>query len=131
MNPVAIADAVQARLETSTYFLTYRSDLVLKRPAKGYVVFMPSAGVAYTDRYSGSSRALRWQCRVLCVGYTDGHAVNVAMAARDLLQDWRPDPDRAASPLRDDGDDPPLLRAEVEGDVRWSITLRYLLTTPR
>jgi hypothetical protein len=129
-TPRVLADLVSARAQAAPQFETYRSDLITERPAKGYVVFFFGAGTTERERYVAWPRCLRWHFRVTCVGYSDEHALYVAETLRALLAGWRADEDRAASPLNEVNDDPPLIRDDVEGDVRWSVTLRFEMYTP-
>lgn len=130
MNPRTLANAVHARALASPHFATYRSELITAKPTKGYVVFWFVAGTSVNSRLAARATDLRWSFRVACVGYTDEHCLFVAEKVREMFVGWRPDPSRAASPLHEVNEDPPLLRDEVEGDVRYSVTLRFALTTP-
>lgn len=129
MNPRALADAVEAQAGTSQAFATFRS-VITSRPATGYIVLWFAAGTSQRGRYTGQAAWLRWQFRVTCVGYSDAHCLFVAEKVRALFVGFRPDPSPAASPLNEVDDDPPLIRDEVEGDVRYSVALRFALHTP-
>lgn len=129
-TPRALADLVTARAQTSTQFEVFRSGLISARPAKGYIVFWFSAGSSERERYVGRAACLRWQFRVTCVGYTDDHCLFVTQRVRALLDGWRPVEDRASSPINEVPEQPPLIRDDVEGDVRWSIALRFEMYTP-
>lgn len=128
MNVRALADAVTARVGVPQ-FATYRSELITARPAKGYAVFWFGAGTSHNVSLAAKPARLRWQFRVTCVGYTDDHCLYIAQLVRWLLVGYRPDPDPAAGPINEVDDDPPLIRDDVEGDVRYSVSLRFSLFT--
>lgn len=127
-----LANLVEARARTSTLFDTYRG-VIQVRPGKNYVMLLFGAGAGYSDTLVGTATMLAWNFRALCVGFSDGDCLFVADRIRDLFSNWRPIPDSMASSwfteLRDEA---PVLRDEsMVNDVRWSLTLRFQLTTPR
>lgn len=130
-DPRALADLVEARAKTDTGFLTYRG-MIASRPSKNYVMLIFGGGSVYGDRLVGYSNMLTWEFRALCVGYTDSETLWVANRIRGLYVNWRPIPDRASGWFVEQEDDAPLLRDEsMINDTRYSVTLRYRLTTPR
>lgn len=131
MDPRSLAAAVFTRAEASPHFLAYRQGEVETRPAKGYAVFYFGVGSTFGDRHSSGATRLRWGFRAKCVGYTADQCLYVAVKVRGLYLNWSPDTTPAASWLTEVEDDPPLLSDAVEGDVRYSITPAYTLTTSR
>ncbi len=129
MKPRALAAAVTARCQSST-FLTYGQGQVEDRPVKGYTVLYYGSGAPFGDRHSGGANRLRWTVRAKCVGYTVDQLLFVAEQVRSRLLGWSPDPDLSAGWLAEVDDDPPVLPDDsVAGDVRYSLTLTYTLTT--
>lgn len=127
----ALADLVEARANTSTAFLTYRNQIP-DRPPRNYVVLMFSAGITYPETLAASASTLLWRFRAMAVGWSDAECLWVADKVRDLFCNWRPSSDRAVSWFTEEQDDAPVLRDEsMINDVRYSLTLRFRLTTPR
>jgi hypothetical protein len=128
LTPRSLADAVEARSRTASSFLTYRG-LIASRPDKGYASLLFSAGRLYVDRLDGVQSQLGWSFRAVCVGYSDGQCLFVVEKIRALFVGWRPDGGVGPRFVEAD-DDPPLLKDDsVPEDVRYSLTLRYTLTT--
>jgi hypothetical protein len=124
----SLADLVEARCRTSSSFLTYRGSIPAK-PEKNYAVLMFGAGSPVGDRLAGSVNALAWSFRAMCVGYTDGQCLYVVEKLDALFIGWRPLASNGSWFSRTP-DDPPVLKDDsVLGDVRYSLTARYTLTT--
>lgn len=123
----SLADLVEARSRTATTFETYRG-LISQKPAKGYVSLLFGAGSPFGDRLAGTVNALTYSFRAVAVGYSDGQCLYVAEKFDALFLNWRPlgtGPWFSRTP-----DDPPVIRDDsVAEDVRYSLTLRYTLTT--
>jgi hypothetical protein len=132
VTPRELADAVVARAATSAYFLTYRQGQVATKPAKGYVILTFGVGAARSaGNIPGSANQLRWGFTVRSVGYTDDQCLFVAWRFRDLFLNWRPDSSSASGWFTEEDDDPPIIPDNVEGDIRYALSTRYNLTTPR
>jgi hypothetical protein len=126
-----LADLIEARAKTYPGFYTYRNQIAT-RPDRNYVVLMYSAGITYPRNLAGSANTLLFRFRAMCVGYSDGDCLWVADKIRGLFTNWRPLEDRAASWLTEEQDDAPVLRDEsMINDVRFSLTLRFRITTTR
>lgn len=122
----SLADLVEARSNTATSFLTYRG-VIPARPSKGYVSLLFGAGSPFGDRLAGNVNSLAWSFRVMCVGYSDGQCLFVAEKFDALFLNWRP---LSGSWFSRTPDDPPVIKDDsVAEDVRYSLTLRYTLTT--
>jgi hypothetical protein len=122
----SLADLVEARSRTATSFLTYRG-VIPTRPEKGYAALMFGAGSPYGDRLVASTNSLAWSFRAMCVGYSDGQCLFVAEKFDALILNWRPD---GGAWFSRTPDDPPVIKDDsVAEDVRYSLTLRYTLTT--
>lgn len=122
-----LADLVEARSKTATEYLTFRG-LISSKPAKGYAALLFGAGSPYGDRLVATSNAFRWSFRAVCVGYSDAQCLYVAEKVDAKFVDWRPNgvgPWFTRTP-----DDPPVIKDDsVAEDVRYSLTLRYTITT--
>lgn len=131
MDARALAAAVTARAVTSPHFLTYQQGQVDARPAKGYVVLLFGAGAATTDgRLSQTANLLRWSFRPRCVAYSVDTALFIAGKVDAMFVHWQPD-GIAGRWFVSDGDDPPVVPDELEGETRYSITPRFILNTIR
>jgi hypothetical protein len=123
----SLADLVEGRSRTASEFLTYRG-LIAERPAKGYASLLFGAGSPFGDRLTGTANAFSWSFRAVCVGYSDAQCLYVAEKFDALFVNWRPlgsGPWFTRTP-----DDPPVLKDDsVAEDVRYSLTLRYTITT--
>lgn len=123
----SLADLVEARSRTSSSFLTYRG-LISERPSKGYASLLFGAGSPQGDRLVGTATAFGWSFRAVCVGYSDAQCLYVAEKFDALFVNWRPlgsGPWFTRTP-----DDPPVLKDDsVSEDVRYSLTLRFTITT--
>lgn len=123
----SLADLVEARSRTSSTFLTYRG-VIPDKPTKGYVSLLFGAGSPFGDRLVSSTNSLAWSFRAMCIGYSDGQCLYVAEKFDALFLDWRPlggGPWFSRTP-----DDPPVIKDDsVASDVRYSITLRYTIST--
>jgi hypothetical protein len=123
----SLADLVEARSRTATSFLTYRG-VIPTKPDKGYAALMFGGGSPFGDRLVNTTNSLTWSFRVMCVGYSDAQCLFVAEKFDALFLNWRPT-DRGPWFSRTP-DDPPVIKDDsVAEDVRFSITLRYTLTT--
>jgi hypothetical protein len=122
----SLADLVEAKSSTATSFLTFRG-LISERPAKGYAALLFGAGSPTGDRMAGTVNSLAWSFRAVCVGYSDAQCLFVAEKFDGLFLNWRP---VGGSWFSRTPDDPPVIKDDsVAEDVRFSITLRYTLTT--
>lgn len=133
-DPRTLANLCEARAKTDPRFDTFRGNGP-ENPVRNYaVLYFPSGSVLPSDRQSGAQSRLGWSFRAVCVGLgSDDHCLYVVNLLRPLFQGWSPVSDGGATSWLEEGnDDPPLLRSEVSpGDVRFSNTLRYTLTTTR
>lgn len=124
-----LANSVTTRAQTAPDFLAYRG-FPKATPGKGYAVLLFGAGTPQSPNVAQSVTDLRWSFRAICVGFTDDQCLFVAARFRARFNHWRPTSDRADGWLSEAPDDAPLiLDTSVEGDPRYSITLRYILTT--
>jgi hypothetical protein len=127
----ALADLIEARAKTDTAILTYRG-MIPTRPTRNYTVLLFSAGITYPEALAATSDTLLWRFRAMAVGWSEADCLWVADRLRQLFTNWRPLSSRAASWVTEEQDDAPVLRDEsVINDVRYSLTLRFRITTPR
>lgn len=128
-DPRTLANTVATRAETAPDFLAYRG-FPKNTPGKGYAVLLFGVGTTQADNVAQAVTGLRWTFRAICVGFTDDQCLFVAQRFRARFQHWRPTSDLRDGWLTEAADDPPLIPdTSVEGDPRYSITLRYILTT--
>lgn len=102
-------------------------------PAQGYAVFYPGTGQATAEFLGSVADGLDWPCYVVCVGYSPTQCTRVADQVRDALTGWRPIPDdRSMGRLAETQTGATMQRDDAApGGPRWSLTLRYTLTTNR
>jgi hypothetical protein len=128
-DPRTLASAVMTRATAAPDFLAYNTPPTA-RPAKGYVVHYFGAGSAYAEDITARQSGLRWTFRAVCVGFTPDQCLLVAVRYRARFLNWRPTNAAADGWLVEAEDDPPLIPdTSVEGDTRYSITLRFILNT--
>lgn len=130
-DPRTLATLVLARSNTATTFLTYRG-LITERPVKNYVSLLFGAGAVSSSCMAGTTDLLTWTFRATCVGYTEDEVLFVAAMFRALFVNWRPLSAVSAGWFTEAQDDPPVIKDETTlNDVRYSLTLRYRITTSR
>jgi hypothetical protein len=122
----------EARARTDTRFDTFRGNGP-DRPSRNYaVLYFTPGSVPASNRQGGSQGELRWSFRVVCVGLgSDDYCLYVARLVRALFKNWSPVTDESfTSWLQEQDDDAPLIKDDSDpNDIRYSITLRYTLTT--
>lgn len=125
-----LADLCENRAKTETRIDTFVGNGPDKA-TRDYVVLYPSRSKLASSRQSGSQGDHRFTLRAVCVGlYKPSNCLRVVNLVSALFCNWSPVPDEDTSWLEEMDDDPPLLRDDsVPGDVRYSLTLRYTLTT--
>lgn len=128
-----LAATVQTRLGTlPADKIAVYPGVVPKTPATAYVAYYPEGGNGASDRASWSPRVLNWGFRAVCVGADPETCLWVVDQTRDLFDAYWPDTDPASGPLVEDPIGAPMLPdTSVPGDTRYSITLRFTLTTTR
>ena len=102
------------------------------QPARNYVVLHFPAGDAFGTRLGGGQESLGWGFRAVCVGLrTDDNCLFVVQLMRSLFRNWSPAPSEDfTSWLSEESDGAPLIKDdEIPSDLRYSLTLRYTLTT--
>jgi hypothetical protein len=127
---LVVADAVLLRL-TSAGFPFPVFDGVAG-PDPSYAVFYGGAGVPRSDRQSDLGSRLDWGCYIVCAGRNRQQALNVADKVRTRLTGHKPDSSTTAEPLTEVSIGADLIRDDSDpADVRFSITLRFTLSTHR
>lgn len=128
-DPRSLANAVAIRAETAPDFVACRG-FPKDRPTKGYAVLLFGAGSPRAVNVAQAVTDLRWSFRAICVGFTDDQCLLVAQRFRARFNHWRPTADRFDGWLSEADDDSPLIPdTSIQNDPRYSITLRYILTT--
>jgi hypothetical protein len=125
--------AVKTRLGQMVNTPVYEGDATPTATVGQYAILFPSGGHGYGDRVSGQQNALDWRIAVMFVGRSVPACLDAVTQGRNLLLGWDPDPvNLAGTYFTEDENNPPILPAKsVEGDVRYSITPTYRLTTDR
>lgn len=131
MKSIDLADAVLARLDAILPgSATVHDHLPLTTPAGLYCYVVDDPGTASAERVCDTANRLVWRVSVISVGPTPPGARLLSGMVRDALTGWRPDPDRAAGPLREVSVGP-MLDDGPEGDKRYSQTITYAMSTNR
>ena len=125
--------AVKTRLGGMVNTPTYEGDATPPTTVQQYAVLFPTGGYGSGDRLSGEFNLLDWREAVMFVGRSVPACLDALTQGRALLLGWDPDPaNPAGSWLVEEENNPPILPSKsVEGDVRYSITPTYRLTTDR
>lgn len=125
--------AVKTRLGSMVNTPVFEGDAEPARTVEQYAVLYPTGGHGYGDRVSDQQNVLDWRIAVMFVGRSVPACLDAVGQGRGLLLGWDPDPiNLAGTHLTEDENNPPILPAKsVEGDVRYSITPTYRLTTDR
>lgn len=125
--------AVRTRLGSMVNTPVYEGEATPPPSVGQYAVLYPTGGYGYGDRVSGQQNVLDWRIAVMYVGRSVPACLDAVTQGRGLLLGWDPDPNNpASSHLSEDENNPPILPSKsVEGDVRYSITPTYRLTTDR
>lgn len=129
-DPRALANLCETRARSSGKFDVYR-DNGPETTSRNYIVLHFPAGDAFRTRNGGGQSDLRWSFRVVCVGLDGDARLWVVQLVRALFRNWHPVPaEEFTSWLEEENDEAPPIRDDtVPGDIRYSLTLRYTLTT--
>lgn len=130
MNAYELGEAAWARAETSIGFTAYDGE-VPKNPDFAYVVLHRPTGRTIPDRAGDlGDRRLFHAFYLTCVGLSPGQCGNTVELVRARFTGWRPHPN--GSPLRESDTGAPIARDDSgPGPTRFSVPVRYTLTTPR
>jgi len=102
------------------------------KPPRMYGFLSPGVSPSYRTRLVRDVDGLDWFCAFTGVGTTMLEVLDVLDQADQLLNGWDPDPmNLSGSALYDDGVNAPILSARVAGDLRYSGTKFYRLSTDR
>lgn len=100
-------------------------------PPGAYVVFYGAAPALTATRLAGTASSLRWTFQLVCAGRDAAEVRHVVELVLASLTNWRP-AGRETSWLSPQPDGAPILRDDsVPGDIRYSQTLTFRLTTTR
>lgn len=127
----ALAALVESRSRSSVRFDTFIAEGP-EKPTRNYTVLYFDAGSPFSTRNSGGQTDLGWGFRAVCVGlYAPANCLFVVKHLRSLFKNWSPVPsEEFTSWFTEENDGAPLIRDdEIPGDLRYSLTLRYTLTT--
>lgn len=130
---LTLSDAVWGRAQSLLPTITpYDGEPDSVPHGQGYATIYPDSGTASSDRHGGLQNMLRWGFYVVCSGFSRSQVVDVADTVRSLFGNWAPDTHQSASPLTETDLGADLVRdTSVPSDIRWSLTLRFTLTTTR
>ncbi|GAA1436307.1 hypothetical protein GCM10009616_35770 [Microlunatus lacustris] len=131
LDTVAVADLVLDRLRMLPRIEVLDGE-VKKTPAGAYVVFYDDAPRLSSRTLAGRANRAAWRLQTVCVGRDAAETRWVVGQILSTLTNWRPLQDRAASWITPQSDGAPILRDDsVAGDIRFSQTLTFRLTTTR
>lgn len=131
MQTVELADLVLGRLRTLQR-ITVLDGEVKETPTGSYVVFYDDAPQLSSRNLAGVANRFAWRFQTVCVGRDAAETRWVVGQVLAALTNWRLLPDRASSWITPQSDGAPILRDDsVAGDIRFSQTLTFRLTTTR
>lgn len=128
---VQLASLVEARARTESRFDTFIGNGPDK-PTRNYAVFHPSGGDPFQTRHGSGQDSLGWGFYVVCVGlHSPVNCLYVVTLVRSLFLNWTPVPSEEFTSWFEEASDdiPPNKEDEIQGDLRYSLSLRYTLTT--
>lgn len=129
-----LASLVETRARTEARFDTFISRGPDK-PTRNYVVIHFDGGTPlFPTRLSGGQSDLGWGFRIVCVGlHASANCLYVAKLVRSLFLNWYPVPSEGFTSwfIEENDGSSVLPEDEIPGDLRYSLSLRYTLTTNR